>query len=396
MTDEALSRIDVLIQVGMRIARSAPSGRIVLARLAAAIDPIWIPRPWGDRIAVELEAARATAAEPIEAKQLQRALREAWGVRPTEELDELDPEPVAVTPGAQVHRGVLDGAPVAVKVLRPGLAASVRQDLTLLEGLLPPLAAAFPALDHGAVIKEVRERVLDELDLENEAQTQRRFHRALRDHPFLTVPAPVTRLARDGVLVSEWIDGVPLAQAPDPDSAAARVVLFAIGAARSGIVHADIGPGDVLVQPDDSVAILDFGATRTVERDRIDAVAGALEAFVAQDAGALGVALERLGWLPADRAATALKLGRHSLAGLAGPDPQTLDSNAVLAARGRLFERPQELSELILTGALAPEDLWPARGVAALFGTIARVGATGPWRELARAALTDGWDARRV
>ncbi len=262
------------------------------------------------------------------------------------------------------------------------------------KGLLAPLAAAFPAVDAHAIAREFRERVLDELDLEHEASTQRRFHRALRGHPFLTVPAPVTRLAHDGVLVSEWIDGVPLAQAPDPDSAAARVVLFAIGAAGSGIVHADLGPGDVLVQADDRVAILDFGATRTVGRDRVDAVACALDAFIAQDLGALGAALERLGWLSADRAGTALELGRHSLASLAGPDPQTLDSNAVLQARGRLFERPQELSELILTGALPPEDLWPARGVAQLFGTIARVGATGPWRELARAALMDGWDAR--
>ena len=46
----------------------------------------------------------------------------------------LDPEPIAVTPSAQVHRGVLEGRPVAVKLLRPGLASSVRQDLVLLEG----------------------------------------------------------------------------------------------------------------------------------------------------------------------------------------------------------------------------------------------------------------------
>jgi hypothetical protein len=48
MTDDALRRIDALIQVGLRIARSAPSGRVALARLAAAIDPDWIPRPWGE------------------------------------------------------------------------------------------------------------------------------------------------------------------------------------------------------------------------------------------------------------------------------------------------------------------------------------------------------------
>ena len=100
-----------------------------------------------------------------------------------------------MTPGAQVHRGSLDGKPVAVKVLRPGLAASVRQDMALLELLAGPLGSAFPGIDPAAATREFRERVLEELDLEHEAEVQRLFHRALRGHPFLSVPAPVTRLS---------------------------------------------------------------------------------------------------------------------------------------------------------------------------------------------------------
>ncbi len=385
MTDDALRRIDTLIGVAMRIARSAPNGRIALARIAATIDPGWIPHPWGDEIASQLEAARADALVPIEFERVQQTLSDAWDVPVGEELDELDPDPVAVTPGAQVHRGVLDGAPVAVKVLRPGLEASVRQDLALLEGLIPSLSDAFPSFDSGALIAEARERLLDELDLEHEAQIQRRFHRALRGHPFLTVPAPVTRLSYDSVLVSEWIDGVPMSSAPDRDQAAARLLVFALGSARSGIIHADPDPDDVIVTPDDRLAILDFGATRTVDPDRVQAAADALEAFVAGDPHSLGVALQQLGWLPAEHAATALELGRYALGELADGESQTLDIGSVRAAGRRLLQRPDAVVELVLAGSLPPQDLWPARGLAQLFGTIARVGATGPWRELARA-----------
>jgi predicted unusual protein kinase regulating ubiquinone biosynthesis (AarF/ABC1/UbiB family) len=394
MTDDALRRIDALIGVGLRIARAAPSGRVALARLAGAIDPAWIPRPWGEQILEELEAARAAALEPIDGKRLERILREAWSVPVADELDELDPDPVAITPGAQVHRGVLDGSPVAIKVLRPGLAASVRQDLVLLEGLVAPLEAAFPKVNARALLREARERVLDELDLEHEAQVQRRFHRALRGHPFLTVPAPMTRLGHENVLVSEWVDGVPLRDAPDCDAAAARLVAFAIGSARAGIIHADLYPEDVLVLGDGRLAILDFGATRTVEAARVQTAAAALEAFVAHDPVALGEALDELGWLPAEHAGTALDLGLHALGELAGPEPATLDTDAVLVARERLLRRPEQVVDLALAGALPPEDLWPTRGFGQLFGTIARVGATGPWRELVRAALRDDWDAR--
>lgn len=390
---ESFRRIDALIQVGLRLARSAPSGRVLLARIADSIHLDWIPRPWGEGIVAELERADAEARDEIPPRQIERILAGAWGAKPADKLDELDPEPVAVTVSSQVHRGVLDSSPVAVKVLRPGLAASVRQDLALLEGLLAPLGAAFPNLDPGAVIREFRERVLDELDLEHEAAAQRRFHRALRNHPFLVVPAPVTRLTHESVLVSEWIDGVPLWQAPNPDEAAARLVVFVLGGLQAGIIHADPHPDDVLVLDDGRLAILDFGATRTVEGERVEAAAAAVEAFAADDADELGAALERLGSLPASHAPTLLDLLAHTLGDLARPEPARLDSQAVLAARDRLFARPRQLSEVIAAGAMPPADLWPARGSVQLFATIARVGATGPWRELVRAALRDGWTA---
>jgi predicted unusual protein kinase regulating ubiquinone biosynthesis (AarF/ABC1/UbiB family) len=277
-------------------------------------------------------------------------------------------------------------------VQRPGLASSVRQDIVLVESLLAPLGAAFPAVDAAAVMREFRERILDELDLETEAASQRRFHRALRGHPFLHVPASHTSLARENVHVSEWVEGTPLCQAPDPDLAAARLLVFVIGAARFGFVHADPDPADVFVLGDGRLAILDFGATRTVDPARVEASAAALEAFVADDADAFGTATERLGALPATHARTAIDLARAALGELAEADPVRLDTPAVIAARDRLFDHPRQLVELILAGSAPPEDMWPARGIAQLFGTIARIGATGPWRELARAAIRDGWD----
>jgi predicted unusual protein kinase regulating ubiquinone biosynthesis (AarF/ABC1/UbiB family) len=393
LTPDAFRRIDAFIQVGIRLARNVRSGRVLLARIADAIDPQWIPRPWGDEIAAELERASAAAREPVELRQIERALRGAWGVRPTEELDELEPEPVAVTPTSQVHRGALEGATVAVKVLRPGLAASVRQDVAQLQALVAPLGAAFPALDAGAVVREFRERVLEELDLESEAGAQRRFHRALRGHPFLLVPAPVTRLSHEGVLVSEWVEGVPLWEAPDPDEAAARLVVFALGAAVTGIVHADPAPEDVLVMPDGRLAILDFGAVGSVDQDRLGAAVDALDSFSEGDEGAFAAALATLGALPPELGARALELATYALGELAGPEPARLDSAAVLAARDRLLSRSDSLLEILVAGTLPPQDLWPARAVAQLFGTIARVGATGPWRELARAALRGGFSA---
>ncbi len=391
IASDTFDRIDALLGVAMRLARSTPSGQILLARTANAIDLEWIPLPWGEEVAAALKAAREGVREPLDRRRVTGILERAWSGKVSDELEDLDFDPVAVTAIAQVHRGTREGAPVAVKVLRPGLAAGVRQDLAVLEGLLAPLGAAFPALDASAVLREFRERVLDELDLENEAATQRRFHRALRRHPNLYVPAAHTDLAHEAVLVSEWVDGVPLWEAPDPDTAAAALVTFAFGAAASGLVHADLKPEDVLVMEDGRVAVIDFGAGAALDRNRARLMADVVDAFAADDEPAFARALEGLGSLPPEHAPAALELTRHALGELADGASSRLDGDAVIAARDRLLDRPGALSELIAVATLPPEDLWPSRGAAQVFATIAQVGANGAWRELVRQALREGW-----
>jgi predicted unusual protein kinase regulating ubiquinone biosynthesis (AarF/ABC1/UbiB family) len=282
---------------------------------------------------------------------------------------------------------------VAVKLLRPGLTGSVRQDLALLESLLAPLSAAFPALDAAALVRQVRRHVLDELDLEHEAESLRRFHRALRRHESFVVPRPITRLAHEGVLVEQWIDGTPLASAgpSEADAACRLLVRFVAGGLREGMVHADPDPRDVLVLDAGRIAILDFGAVAEPESARVDALVGLVEAFASGDEAAVADALEQLGSLPRELAGDASELARGVLGEFAEDAALRLDGDAVIRLRDRMIGRPRELAGLLPAGSIAPQDLWPARALGQLFSTIARVGATGNWREELRAALREGW-----
>lgn len=201
------------------------------------------------------------------------------------------------------------------------------------------------------------------------------------------------RLAHPGVLVSEWIDAVTLWDAPDPDQAAARLVRFAFGAATAGIMHSGLTPDDVLVLPDGGLAVLDCGAWCEVDRDRLSLFVVAFEAFLARDRNSFAAALEQLGWLPRSRGAASLELIQQALGPLSEPGPARLDRAAVLAAGDRSRQHSDAIAPVLLAGALSPQDLWLARGVAQLFGTIARVGATGDWSGLIGEALHDGWSA---
>ena len=92
-----------------------------------------------------------------------------------------------------------------MKVLRPGIADQVRQDLNLLETLIRPLGAAFPSLAPAA---RGRERVLDELDLEHEASTQRSFARARSSGYASTIARSGT--TRNGCRTGRGAASIPL------------------------------------------------------------------------------------------------------------------------------------------------------------------------------------------
>src|SRR5207244_7159218 len=129
---------------------------------------------------------------------------------PYEELFEhIEPEAFAAASIGQVHRGVLpDGRRVAVKIQYPGVDAAIRADISNAGMILRLAKAIAPGLDAKAVADELRERVLEELDYEYEAQNQRTFARAYRDHPFIYVPDVVSRLSRNRVLVTEYVEGI--------------------------------------------------------------------------------------------------------------------------------------------------------------------------------------------
>lgn len=396
MADDRLPpAVRTLIGAGVKLARSTTSGRVAFAQAHSVVDPAGIPEPLRAPIMAELDGAAATV-KPLEAKAVAKALKDAWGKDHGKIVDDLDPgKPLAVTPGAQVHRASVDGDAVAVKVLRPGVRESIRSDLGLLETLTGPAGAAFPAVDAGAVIREVRERVLDELDLEHEAATQRTVARALRRHESITVPNPMTELCHENVLVTAYVPGPTLADgisAGTDAAAVARTLLrTAIGLPRTtGILHADIDPANVILTGGAGIALVDFGASRRVDTARLDLGLAALDALRSGDEDAFITAVIALGvFTEAQDGAAAFALVRTVGADLLIGEAK-LDADALLALADRADAQTGPAFALALKATLDPQDLWALRMLGTLVATLARLGVTEDWIALALAAGHEG------
>lgn len=376
--------VRALLDAGGTLLRQSSSGRMALGRAAAVAPHDALPRALRGLPKV-LQEAHAEASQPLKAKEIERILKGAWHKPPAKVLDELDREPVAVTPTAQVHRAVADDRPVAVKVRRPGLASAVRNDLALLDALAAPLRQVFGRLDTGAILREVREMALDELDLEHEGSTLRRTSRVLRDVEGLVVPTPRLDLCHEDVLVSAWLEGSHLEdRAPSDPTAVARTLVAAhAAAARAGFLLTDPRPSHVLLLDDGTVGLLGTGVARPIARDRVGHGLAALEAWRAGDPGGFAVRVANdLDLLPDTGATTAHAL-LDELVGALITGPATLDEAALADAGDEALAQLGSLLDLGAEVTPHPQDLAFVRMIWQLAVLVARLRATEDWGALA-------------
>ncbi|MFJ8843904.1 ABC1 kinase family protein [Streptomyces cyaneofuscatus] len=195
------------------------------------------------------------AAPPLPAATVHAVLAERIGEDWREYFLEFEDKPSAAASIGQVHRGVWhDGREVAVKVQYPGAGEALLSDLTQLSRFARLLGPLVPGMDIKPLIKEMRDRVSEELDYELEAQAQRVHAEEFADDPDVVIPGVVHQ--SDQVLVTEWMDGVPLADviaegtAEQRDRAGQLLARFLFsGPARTGLLHADPHPGNFRLLP---------------------------------------------------------------------------------------------------------------------------------------------------
>jgi predicted unusual protein kinase regulating ubiquinone biosynthesis (AarF/ABC1/UbiB family) len=364
-----------------------------IGQLASFIDTEFLPPDYRELYQEQLAKLR-TEAPTMPWKRVRRVLDDEWG-EPVEELFEsFEHEAAAGASIGQVHRAVLpDGRPVAVKIQYPGVADAIAADMQNAGMILRMAKALAPGLDAKAAAGELKERVLEELDYELEAQNQRAFARGYRGHPFIHVPDVVTRLSTTRVLVTEWVDGVGFEQVrrlpqAERDRFGEIVFRFCFGS----IYHlqhfnADAHPGNYVLMPDGRVAFLDFGMTKHLDRDQIELEISALEAVIDDDPEELRVALHDLGFLNDPKKVDAELLMEHVkvVGGWYMEDREvTVDSRRVMDAIAAVADPRSQFYRLMRRENLPANELMGRRMESGLLAVLGQLEATRNWYRIGR------------
>jgi ubiquinone biosynthesis protein len=266
-----------------------------------SLRPDILPQRYCD----ELRNLRANV-RPMDFREVERVLAEAYGSAYREFFREIDPIPLGSASIAQVHQAVLqNGCKVVLKVQRLEIREIMAEDIAIIRkaiGLMKMLGGTGEALDFKTIIDEMWAVAQQELDFLTEAAHFEEFARLNSQVKYIACPQVQKDLTTTNILVMEHIDGVPI-----DDLEALREMgydLNEIGGKLAenyakqvlddAFFHADPHPGNIRIR-DGKIVWLDLGMMgRLSNRDR-QLLKSAVNAIVKNDTYELKNVLLTLG-----------------------------------------------------------------------------------------------------
>jgi ubiquinone biosynthesis protein len=274
-------------------------------------------------------------------------------------------QPIASASIAQVHAAtLLTGEAVVVKVQRPDIDEVVSKDIAVMAWLAPIIEKR----NEGAIIANLSayielfaETIVEELDFRLEAQNMLDVARVLAatEQRALVVPRPHPELVTRRILVMERIEGHSIDDASALEAAGisttevfrALMVSFAEGALIHGVFHGDLHGGNMLVTPEGTPALLDFGITGRFSAAKRKALLGLVVHSMAQDGRALLECFRELGGFPPD--ADLDEVARDiNIDELLRQNPGALTPDDIAKQQRELLKR------LVAHGARLPKELY--------------------------------------
>ena len=292
-----------------------------VVRAITALGPAYIkfgqilstrPDVVGEEMATQLRVLQDKL-PPFSVARAEQVIEEELGLSVDQVFDDFS-EPIAAASIAQVHKATLkaSGAPMAVKVLRPGIERAFRKDIdafyfaaAMIE-LFAPFSRRLRPKD---VIAHFDGVVQGELDLRLESAAASEFASNTSADAGFVLPKINWNLSGRRLMTMTWADGVNLGDNAALDAAGhdrreigERVLrLFLSHALRDGYFHADMHQGNLKVASNGDIIAYDFGIMGHIDEYTRRVYAEILYGFIRRDYKRVAEVHFEAGYVPPDK-----------------------------------------------------------------------------------------------
>lgn len=219
--------------------------------------------------------------KPFAYKEVERIFKHELGSTPNEIFYYFEKEPFASASFGQVHGAKLNkNQTVVVKVMRPEIENKVAADFLIIDILafFGDLFYKIPALPWKEFASEFKKWTKQELDYRIEADKAEEMFINYMGNPFVVIPKIYTQLSTRMILVEDYIKGYPLSRVllglKEGKLDYNKLLKLGVDIKKTprtltrellrqflfdGIFHADPHPGNILLLPNDKIALIDFG-----------------------------------------------------------------------------------------------------------------------------------------
>jgi predicted unusual protein kinase regulating ubiquinone biosynthesis (AarF/ABC1/UbiB family) len=218
-------------------------------------------------------------ATPLNTALIFKVFRQEFGKSPHDLFDRFDDRAFAAASLGQVHLGEMPGGDkVAIKVQYPGIAASIKSDVKMIDSLLSVLSASTDIIPGRSVTRVVMDEIEHQLEREVDYEQEARNINWFRDNlklPDLQLPHVIDDASTNRVLVMELLEGCHLDEwllsAPNQTErdhyGQLLFDLFLHSVFELGYVHADPHPGNFLFMKNGELGLIDFGCVKKMPDD---------------------------------------------------------------------------------------------------------------------------------
>jgi ubiquinone biosynthesis protein len=214
----------------------------------------------------------------VEFSQIKEIIEEELGDSIDNIFETFQEEPIASASIGQVHKAKLkDGSYVAVKVQKPNIENTIKNDLTIMKFLSKRIDHYIPqsrTYNFPTMITEFERSILKEIDYNQEFKNILIFSNIFKNDETVYVPQAYSKYSTKKILVMEFIHGEKISETVFTKNRYERKLIANRGVSsyfeqivNHGFFHADPHPSNVFVLKKNIICYIDFGMMGILDRE---------------------------------------------------------------------------------------------------------------------------------